>query len=66
MSYIIFALATIVLGACLGLILVFAIDLIFPPKTPLPGKGSGDSKDNKVDEDELVIFVKLLLLDKTD
>lgn len=47
-------------------VLVFAIDLIFPPKSPLPGKGSGDSKDNKVDEDELVIFVNLWLLDKTD
>lgn len=51
-SYLIFAIATIIMGACLGLILVCAIDLIFPQK-PFQGKQLGDNKEDKDSGDEL-------------
>jgi len=35
-SYLIFALATILIGAILGLVLVCIIDFVFPPKSALP------------------------------
>ncbi|XP_064483779.1 thioredoxin-related transmembrane protein 1-like [Ornithodoros turicata] len=42
-SYILFALATIVLGALLGLLIVFIIDVVFPPKPPIfPTQAKGD------------------------
>ncbi|CAG9770615.1 unnamed protein product [Ceutorhynchus assimilis] len=48
-SYLIFAIATIIMGACLGLILVCAIDLIFPQR-PVPASVlSGDIKDKDSD-----------------
>ncbi|XP_056642197.1 thioredoxin-related transmembrane protein 1-like [Diorhabda sublineata] len=51
-SYLIFAIATIILGALLGLILVCAIDLIFPPKhTTTPTKWN--KKDDKDSDNEL-------------
>ncbi|XP_018569193.1 thioredoxin-related transmembrane protein 1 [Anoplophora glabripennis] len=61
-SYLIFAIATIILGALLGLILVCAIDLIYPPK-PLVlikkenkkiEKDSGDELDDEDIKDDLV------------
>ncbi|KAL1517463.1 hypothetical protein ABEB36_001226 [Hypothenemus hampei] len=56
-SYLIFAIATIILGACLGLILVCAIDLIFPQKPTRPGStgGSGDKKysDNELNDEDI-------------
>ncbi|XP_030768149.1 thioredoxin-related transmembrane protein 1-like [Sitophilus oryzae] len=45
-SYLIFAVATIIMGACLGVILVCAIDLIFPQKPSQFVKDSEVKKNN--------------------
>ncbi|XP_068221188.1 thioredoxin-related transmembrane protein 1-like [Palaemon carinicauda] len=47
-SYLVFALATVVVGALLGLILVCIIDFMFPPKAP----GSYSSAAGPRDDDE--------------
>lgn len=52
-SYLIFAVATIIMGACLGLILVCAIDLVFPQKSTYSGKKPDDNKGDKDSGDEL-------------
>ncbi|XP_060535193.1 thioredoxin-related transmembrane protein 1 [Cylas formicarius] len=49
-SYLIFAVATIILGACLGLLLVCAIDLVCPPKQAATKKSRVKDKDS---DDEL-------------
>ncbi|KAJ8957533.1 hypothetical protein NQ318_020572 [Aromia moschata] len=51
-SYLIFAIATIILGALLGLILVCAIDLIYPPKQCPRSQKSFENK-GKYSEPEL-------------
>ncbi|KAJ8925057.1 hypothetical protein NQ315_001228 [Exocentrus adspersus] len=59
-SYLIFAVATIILGALLGLVLVCAIDLIYPPKQPVVAKkddrkkDSGDELDDEDIKDDLI------------
>nr|XP_023028453.1 thioredoxin-related transmembrane protein 1-like [Leptinotarsa decemlineata] len=61
-SYLIFAVATIFLGALLGLVLVCAIDLIYPPKrtsskselNKKKDKDSGDELDDEDIKDDLV------------
>ncbi|XP_033211957.1 thioredoxin-related transmembrane protein 1 [Belonocnema kinseyi] len=70
-SYLIFAIATIVLGAVIGLIIVCLIDFIYPPKdVNSQGKrklkdGSGDSSQEKNSGDEeLVENVKDDLVDE--
>lgn len=50
-SYLVFALATIMVGALLGLILVCIIDLMFPPKAPGP-TSFATSAGLKADDDE--------------
>ncbi|KAH1008887.1 thioredoxin-related transmembrane protein 1 [Dendroctonus ponderosae] len=54
-SYLVFAVATIILGACLGLILVCVIDLLFPQKASIgkrvEGKKDKDSDNELNDED---------------
>nr|CAD7574719.1 unnamed protein product [Timema californicum] len=50
-SYLIFAVATIFIGALLGLMLVCLIDLIYPPK-PVPGRSSVQLKEKLAPEDE--------------
>ncbi|XP_050294880.1 thioredoxin-related transmembrane protein 1 [Anthonomus grandis grandis] len=65
-SYLIFAVATIILGACLGLILVCAIDLIFPQKPSSTGKGSGDQKDKESDNELNDEDIKDDLLDQEE
>nr|CAD7604124.1 unnamed protein product [Timema genevievae] len=50
-SYLIFAVATIFIGALLGLMLVCVIDLIYPPK-PVPGRSSVHLKEKLAPEDE--------------
>nr|CAD7413817.1 unnamed protein product [Timema poppensis] len=50
-SYLIFAVATIFIGALLGLMLVCVIDLIYPPK-PVPGRSSVQLKEKLAPEDE--------------
>lgn len=50
-SYLVFALATILVGALLGLILVCIIDFVFPPKAPGPAPVV-TSAGQKVDDDE--------------
>lgn len=54
-SYLIFAVATILLGAVLGLVLVCIIDLIYPQKYQRPEKTmkGGESKKDKDSDDEL-------------
>lgn len=56
-SYLIFAIATIILGALLGLILVCAIDLIFPPKhmsTPTKwNKKKDKDSDNELNDEDI-------------
>lgn len=56
-SYLIFALATIILGALLGLILVCAIDLIFPPKHAVirqkTNKKKGKDSDEELDDADI-------------
>ncbi|KAG0718241.1 Thioredoxin-related transmembrane protein 1 [Chionoecetes opilio] len=54
-SYLVFALATILVGALLGLILVCIIDFLFPPKAPGPSTvvtSAGQKADD--DEEDLV------------
>ncbi|KRT79750.1 Thioredoxin, partial [Oryctes borbonicus] len=46
-SYLIFAIATIILGALLGLILVCCIDLIYPPKYSSVKKSDDKAKQEK-------------------
>ncbi|XP_069996598.1 thioredoxin-related transmembrane protein 1 [Penaeus vannamei] len=50
-SYLVFALATILVGALLGLILVCIIDFVFPPKAPGPAPVV-TSAGLKADDDE--------------
>ncbi|KAK5640014.1 hypothetical protein RI129_010825 [Pyrocoelia pectoralis] len=55
-SYLIFAVATIVLGALLGLVLVCIIDLVYPPKSIPVHKVQPESKEksaDKLSDDEL-------------
>ncbi|KAB0792435.1 hypothetical protein PPYR_14394 [Photinus pyralis] len=55
-SYLIFAVATIVLGALLGLVLVCIIDLVYPPKSIPVHKTPVESKEksaDKLSDDEL-------------
>ncbi|CAG9836598.1 unnamed protein product [Diabrotica balteata] len=54
-SYLIFAIATIILGALLGLILVCAIDLIFPPKHIILTQNKKDEKDsdNELNDEDI-------------
>nr|CAH7750290.1 unnamed protein product [Callosobruchus chinensis] len=52
-SYLIFAIATIILGGLLGLVLVCAIDLIYPPKHSEVRKMSTDEKKEKNSDEEL-------------
>ena len=47
-SYLLFALATIIVGAVLGLILVFLIDCFYPAKAS--GKRNEQKSSNKKDE----------------
>ncbi|XP_011503029.1 PREDICTED: thioredoxin-related transmembrane protein 1-like [Ceratosolen solmsi marchali] len=70
-SYLIFAIATIVLGAVLGLLIVCVIDFIYPPKQPsyrMKKKPKGDSggfMTEKISgDDELVNDVKDDLVDE--
>lgn len=68
-SYLIFAIATIVLGAVIGLIIVCLIDFIYPPVQSQSKKkskdGSGDSTQEKSSGDEeLVKNVKDDLVDE--
>ncbi|KAF7274971.1 hypothetical protein GWI33_012362 [Rhynchophorus ferrugineus] len=60
-SYLIFAIATIIMGACLGLILVCAIDLVFPQKPSksyeicsTPSANMGDELNDEDIKDDLV------------
>uniref|UniRef100_A0A023FVV1 Thioredoxin-related transmembrane protein 1 n=1 Tax=Amblyomma parvum TaxID=251391 RepID=A0A023FVV1_AMBPA len=52
-SYLLFAIGTIIVGALLGLLIVFIIDAVFPPKLPpyKPVKKSSES-DNEQEEEE--------------
>ncbi|KAK4872431.1 hypothetical protein RN001_014460 [Aquatica leii] len=52
-SYLIFAIATIILGALLGLILVCIIDFVYPPKQIVPKKVQQKGKSDKQSDDEL-------------
>ncbi|XP_046818331.1 thioredoxin-related transmembrane protein 1 [Vespa crabro] len=70
-SYLIFAIATIILGAILGIIIICLIDLIYPPKSiQLQGKkkqqdGSGTVVQEKSSgDDEIVENVKDDLVDE--
>merc|ERR1712227_291803 len=54
-SYVAFALATIILGGVLGLILVCCIDFIFPPRREdhqHQEEKRGDKKDSDIEEDD--------------
>ncbi|XP_067138065.1 thioredoxin-related transmembrane protein 1-like [Centruroides vittatus] len=51
-SYIIFALATIVIGALLGLIIVCMIDLMFPAKAPMMPVPDTSQRESSEKEDE--------------
>lgn len=70
-SYLIFAIATIVLGAMLGLLIVCLIDFIYPPK-PLILQGKKKEKDGSggfmqektIQDEEIVENVKDDLLDE--
>lgn len=57
-SYLIFAIATIFIGAILGLVLVCIIDLVYPPNHKMPVKDrkaeNSDSGQETDDDDELV------------
>lgn len=60
LTYVLFAIATILLGAVLGLVLVSIIDLLFPPIPPNARKGQGngaatdeDARDVIEDDGEL-------------
>lgn len=60
-SYLIFAVATIILGAILGLVVVCVIDFFYPPKAavspsvkPAKEKDSGDESDDELVEEEIV------------
>lgn len=50
-SYLIFALATIILGALLGLILVCVIDFIYPPKSTVVIKKDNKKKEKDSDDE---------------
>ncbi|XP_045597732.1 thioredoxin-related transmembrane protein 1 [Procambarus clarkii] len=59
-SYLVFALATILVGALLGLILVCVIDFVFPPKAPGPapvvtsaGLKADDDEEDLVEDSEV-------------
>uniref|UniRef100_A0A0P4W2K1 Thioredoxin-related transmembrane protein 1 n=1 Tax=Scylla olivacea TaxID=85551 RepID=A0A0P4W2K1_SCYOL len=59
-SYLVFALATILVGALLGLILVCIIDFVFPPKAPGPstvvtsaGQKADDDEEDLVEDSEV-------------
>ncbi|CAH1171320.1 unnamed protein product [Phaedon cochleariae] len=57
-SYLIFALATVTLGAILGLVLVCAIDLFYPPKCTqtmnnLNVHGKDKDSDNELDDEDI-------------
>ncbi|KAK0088653.1 hypothetical protein PV325_011217 [Microctonus aethiopoides] len=71
-SYLIFAIATIIIGAFLGLVIVCVIDFIYPPK-PAGRQGhkkQKDSNDNAPeklsDDEELVENIKDDLVDEDD
>ncbi|XP_042205963.1 thioredoxin-related transmembrane protein 1-like isoform X2 [Homarus americanus] len=64
-SYLVFALATILVGALLGLILVCIIDFVFPPKAPGPapvitsaGLKADDDEEDLVEDSEVKYNVK--------
>ncbi|XP_050708555.1 thioredoxin-related transmembrane protein 1-like isoform X2 [Eriocheir sinensis] len=55
-SYLVFALATILVGALLGLILVCIIDFVFPPKAPGPSTvvtSAGQKEEDLVEDSEV-------------
>ncbi|XP_015112752.1 thioredoxin-related transmembrane protein 1 [Diachasma alloeum] len=69
-SYLIFAIATIIIGAILGLLIVCIIDFIYPPKPAKSqnytrkGKESGDRKDKASDDEDFIENVKDDLVDE--
>ncbi|XP_057342056.1 thioredoxin-related transmembrane protein 1-like [Microplitis mediator] len=69
-SYLIFAVATIIMGAVLGLVIVCVIDFISPPKHAKAAvnkkrKDSSESSQDKAsDEDELIESIKDDLVDE--
>lgn len=56
-SYLLFGVATIVVGAILGLILVFLIDCFYPAKAPIRRKDEKSSMEDKnSDIEEVRVF----------
>lgn len=52
-SYLIFAIATIIFGALLGLIIVFCIDFFYPPKINYNAEGSPTRRKDDAEEHDL-------------
>ncbi|KAK2584551.1 hypothetical protein KPH14_006920 [Odynerus spinipes] len=72
-SYLIFAIATIVVGAILGLIIVCLIDLIYPPKPMQPQSKKKEEDENSAaaqekgsGDDEIIDNLKDDLIDEQD
>ncbi|XP_011308529.1 thioredoxin-related transmembrane protein 1 [Fopius arisanus] len=69
-SYLIFAIATIIIGAILGLLIVCVIDFIYPPKPAKAQnlnrkrKESGDRKEKTSDDEDFIENVKDDLVDE--
>lgn len=65
-SYLIFAIATIIFGAVIGLVIVCIIDFIYPPKpVKIPGnKKRKDDKDKTSDDEDYIESVKDDLVDE--
>ncbi|XP_063994788.1 thioredoxin-related transmembrane protein 1-like [Diachasmimorpha longicaudata] len=69
-SYLIFAIATIIIGAILGLLIVCVIDFIYPPKPAKSqnysrkGKETGERKDKNSDDEDFIENVKDDLVDE--
>lgn len=51
-SYMLFAVGTIVVGAVLGLLIVFIIDAVYPPKLPPYKPVKKSESDNEAEEEE--------------
>ncbi|XP_020279674.1 thioredoxin-related transmembrane protein 1-like [Pseudomyrmex gracilis] len=71
-SYLIFAVATIILGAILGLLIVCLIDFFYPPKLPQQGKKKqndtldGSAREKASDEFEIVENIEDDLVDEEE